>query len=581
MNETPTVKGEGNKFRQKLDALWSDKRSYKKRLLISIALAFAICFTFLFFGPIEITAGSEGSFVFTIFDITLPLALTALAAFTILTFLIPVLRGRIFNYLVTMLFGLLLCGYIQGNFLNGSLGLLTGDAVSWHMQTSGMLLNTISWILIILAAFILLYFNKKIWRKAVLYVSLLLIVMQAVPLVTIYINAGSAEDSKEYYLSTEYMETYSPEKNTIVFLLDRLDYDYMEQVLETDPDFFAPLDGFTSFTNATSEYARTKPAANFMFTGNEELPFNVPASEAFTDSWTADGKNILKAIKDCGYDIDIYADINSLFGDAAFAKEYVNNLKAEGVSTNAKKIIQDFVCLSAYRYSPTAMKPFFWTYTDAVNKGAVVRDDMYEIDETIYAQKTESFHLEAKNNQFKFYHFNGSHAPYILKEDGTKVKGDERTSVVEQTKGSFNILYQALQKMKEQGIYKDATIIITADHGDPVHDAKPVQKATKIGLFYKPSGSEGTPLQYSKAPVSLKNLPATFLKSVGADYSKYGRPIDEIGEDEEITRHFYKTVRPEEGGHEKMLYVYDIKGDAGNFDNWELKETRPIEYPMN
>lgn len=83
--------------------------------------------------------------------------------------------------------------------------------------------------------------------------------MQAVPLVTIYINAGSAEDSKEYYLSTEYMETYSPEKNTIVFLLDRLDYDYMEQVLETDPDFFAPLDGFTSFTNATSEYARTKP----------------------------------------------------------------------------------------------------------------------------------------------------------------------------------------------------------------------------------------------------------------------------------------------------------------------------------
>lgn len=65
------------------------------------------------------------------------------------------------------------------------------------------------------------------------------------------------------------METYSPEKNTIIFLLDRLDYDYMEQVLETDPDFFAPLDGFTSFTNATSEYARTKPAANFMFTGNE------------------------------------------------------------------------------------------------------------------------------------------------------------------------------------------------------------------------------------------------------------------------------------------------------------------------
>lgn len=193
------------------------------------------------------------------------------------------------------------------------------------------------------------------------------------------------------------------------------------------------------------------------------------------------------------------------------------------------------------------MKPFFWTYTDAVNKGAVVRDDMYEIDETIYAQKTESFHLEAKNNQFKFYHFNGSHAPYILKEDGTKVKGDERTSVVEQTKGSFNILYQALQKMKEQGIYKDATIIITADHGDPVDDAKPVQKATRIGLFYKPSGSEGTPLQYSKAPVSLKNLPATFLKSVGADYSKYGRALDEVGEDEVITRHYYKTIRPPEG----------------------------------
>ena len=39
MNETPTVKGEGNKFRQKLDALWSDKRSYKKRLLMKKSLA--------------------------------------------------------------------------------------------------------------------------------------------------------------------------------------------------------------------------------------------------------------------------------------------------------------------------------------------------------------------------------------------------------------------------------------------------------------------------------------------------------------------------------------------------------------
>lgn len=173
-------------------------------------------------------------------------------------------------------------------------------------------------------------------------------------------------------------------------------------------------------------------------------------------------------------------------------------------------MLKNLLTLSAYRYAPLLMKPFFWCYTDEVANSAFRESKRYEIDESKYAaQLAGALSADREKNSFKFYHFFGPHAPYTLNEDGTK--SDAPTDVVSQTKGSFQILYNMFDRMKQLGIYKDAAIIITADHGDPVYDSKPLQKATRIGLFYKPPGAENTPFRNQKRLFHSKTYPPRCL----------------------------------------------------------------------
>lgn len=567
-------------FLEKTERIWKDNRRYRTRLLISSIVIFSMCFTFIFFGPIELTAFGQESLRFSVSDIIWIMASVAILIFVGLSLVVSLLKGRVFNYVITGFFSFTVCGYIQGNFLNGPLGALTGDEIAWHTQKGGMLINLFVWFVIFIIPYIVLYFHKKGWKNMICFISSALVVMQAVALLTVFINTPSQEDKikDDNYLTTNEMFQYSKKDNTLVFLLDRLDYDYIEDVLEDDPNFFNELDGFTSYTNAISEHARTRPAANYMLTNCDDLLFKIPAQKYFEDSWSYNNKNILKDINDAGYKTNIYTEIKDMFGSGKTVENYVSNMTHNDSKIDIPGVTAELISLSTYRYAPTSMKPFFWTYTDYVNNNAYVKNvenERYKIDETKYMEGIGEFNISNNDKYFKFYHFNGSHAPYTLDANGKRSL--QPTNVVEQTKGSFKILFSAFHKMKELDIYKDASILIVADHGTAVSDNEKLKKAIKIGLFYKPRGVEKIALQNSKAPVSLKNIPAMILKGSDIDYAKYGTPLDEVNEDSSIERTFYKTVV--EDGNEENLYTYKITGDAGDFKNWQEIDKSVIEHP--
>lgn len=558
--------------REKLAALWKDKRSYPKRLLLALIVSFAAAFTFLFFGPVEITASSASSLNFTLASVTPILAVVCAVSTVVLAAILALLRGKIFNYVVTGVFSLTLCGYIQGNILNGSLGALTGDAILWQTKKLSLLLNLLVWLILFLIPYLVLYFSKKIWKNALRFVSLALVLMQGVALITIAAGGAFATTKERHnILTTDDMFSYSTNGNTLIFVLDRLDYDFIEDILSENEDFFSPLTGFTQYTNAISELARTKPAINYMLTGRDDLIYQLPQEEYFEKSWENGDKNILRELHESEFQVDLYTEIACMLGQGDSTMGYVDNLQTQNARLNYPGVVKQLAFLSAYRYTPVALKPFFWCYTDDVNKGSFQNSKEYILDEVSYKDGIAGFHTQDSAGAFKLYHFNGSHPPYYVDENG---RHDSRgTSSRAQTKGNFNILFEAFAKMKEMGIYENTSIIITADHGDPIADDLPVQKATRIGFFYKPAGASEEPLRLSNAPVSLRNIPATVAKSAGLDYEKYGVPIDEVPEDAEVVRTFYKSVM--EASHEKEIYVYEILGDAADFNNWKNIEVRP------
>jgi len=580
-NNKPNKK---HKYLKKIADLFSDKRSYFRRLAISAPIWLAICFTFVFFGPFELVAYSGKSLFYSYLDVAPILATAAAVVFVIGVPVLPILRGKIFNYVMTVMLSVVSSAYLQAMFFNGDFGALTGDAVDWLQHRSAMLINLAVWAGMLVLWFFILYMRRSLWRGLSTVVAVLIVLSQAVPLVGIVTGSFGPKTSfteHEYYLSREGMFEYSDEHNVLVFILDRLDYDYIDAVA---PTFFEKLDGFTSYTNAITTYARTKPALSHILTGYEGCAYDFDGDDYYKKAWTSNGKHMLRDLGAAGYRVDIYAEMNSMFSDGEFAFEYVDNTDHDKFEVPKELIFGRMMELSAYRYTPTALKPFFIRDTNYYNNGAVEIDaniperEPYFVDESLYIDGFESIttaegatDMEGSTKCFKFYHFNGIHSPFYLNEDGTRNEGGE-TNNLQQTKGTFSILYRIFDRMKELGIYEKSAIIITGDHGRAMSDTEPLQKATCVGLFYKPSGSAGTPLEYSSAPISTYNIGATILKEAGADYTAYGKAIDEVAQDEEVVRTYYKTVV----GDTHSLHIYEVTGDAANFDNWVEVDVRDL-----
>ena len=123
---------------KKWKALWADKRSYKKRLVISGAAMLGACFTFLFFGPIEMVAFSSSFLTYSYKDILGVMAIAAVAVCVAGAAVLALIKGKLFNYIVTFISAFTVAGYLQALLLNGSLGSLNGDAIAWDLMKADL-----------------------------------------------------------------------------------------------------------------------------------------------------------------------------------------------------------------------------------------------------------------------------------------------------------------------------------------------------------------------------------------------------------------------------------------------------------
>jgi len=551
------------------------RRSFFRRLKLALPCACLLCFTFLFFGPYETVALNTASFSYHHSSIILPLLLTALCASLLLTLTVSLMRGKFFYAAVSAIFSTALCIYLQAAFFNGTLTILTGDAVDWAAQKPQMLVNLAVWILVYAAVFSIMLLRRKAFRSIVIYASLLLIFMQTVPVIGILLGAYEGTQKKEssaYTLQSTGLYEFSKEHNVLVFVLDRMDYDYVKSSLDQKPDMLDFLDGFVWYDNATSVYIRTEPALSHILTGNTELAYCTPSEEFYSKSWNSSGRKILEDIHAQDYSIELYSKIDYLFSKPQTDAQHVLNLSAGDEKLLPVNLVKRMLMLSCYRFLPISAKPYFFKDTNYYNAD-VFASEPYELNDGKNGAGFVGIEASRTSNSFKFIHFMGSHAPYFLTASGTPC--DYPTSAVEQTTGCFALLEKAFDRMKELGIYENATIIITADHGSSL-DALTDQKKTthpRIGLFYKEAGSADTPLKISSAPVSTQNISATILKAMGAPYSAYGPALDDVAQDAEVTRVHYKINVPEETGGTNSVQIYHITGHAADMDSW-----KPVEY---
>ena len=114
--------------------------------------------------------------------------------------------------------------------------------------------------------------------------------------------------------------------------------------------------------------------------------------------------------------------------------------------------------------------------------------------------REEGLTLNDESNSFRFIHLMGAHWPYTLDKNGDRVK---ESDLIEQSEGSLGIVADYLQEMKRLGVYGNATIVVTADHGYWHLNADELNYASSPIMLVKPAETAeeaARPLRVSEAP---------------------------------------------------------------------------------
>ena len=572
------------------------KISLSRRIVMAVLVSAFFAFTIFFVAPVEIVFGNSGGLMLSAKSLW-PAALpVTLVVFAVLAIVLSCLRGRAFNIVLLIVFSLGLAAYLQAFLLNGVLPIADGRDVDWGIYWRRTAASCVMWVVVIAAPLILSHFFRSGTRVAATLLSVLLVIMQAVGVGSLMVSPaassyGSAEGAGASYpndgfnVTEEGLFDVSDKSNVVVFVLDTYDTKMLQQAVADRPGMLDDFTGFTWYQNSTGSMIPTEFAVPFLLTG--QTPQVGEGFETYYDNRYL-RSDFLEDMNAAGYSLGLYSD----------TIQYEYTPKGEGWKQIGSQTINlhplsadkamDFngavgalTQMGLYRDAPWILKPLLWFNTDEINQAIVNDVDQapgntpYKMDDAGYYDALKSTKLSVdddnsgQNGSFRFIHLLGTHVPYVLGEDG-KVAADGTATLETQAIGSMKMVSEYIDQLKQIGQYDNTTIVVTADHGEWYFTDTPIDHTSVPIMLVKPAQSadaDAQPLQVSHVPVSHMDFQATILKAMGADYSKYGTPMDEVT-DAPRTRYYYMTTHV--NGHDGDCLKWEIDGDALDFSTWHL-----------
>ena len=599
-------------------------KRFLKKLLPSALLALAIPLTVCVFGPFDIYLGNMGEFRYSLIDF---LPLCAVAAFLVAAIifgLLLIVKGKAYHIISGFVLGSSILLFLQRSFMNMGVDALVGDGVGTHgVDVFPLILNTAIWVLgvggAIAATVILSKKHGEIIETVTIIAMITLIGMQGVSMVIyslttdVWAKADQRNQTTDV-LSFDGIDSFAKENNVVVFIVDRFDASYYEKMLESEPEFFDELDGFTYYNDYTSLYCRTYPAIASILTGKDN-DFSSTRIDYFNNAYSDGG--CLGVLKKNGYAINLYTKQYYAYESASVMDAYVDNVaKVSGYYIDEPVLLSfDMIRLSFSGYLPFFAKGAMgYMSTPAFNDHAVYElankegnKDVVPYDsdlKTVYDKICESeFATVDVIGRFTFIHIDGCHTPIEYGENWEPaIEYDTDVAI----KLNFAIIYRYIEEMKRLGIYDDATIVITGDHANAVSDYTIIggegeieaesdgndERAVTDGeeerdsgtrvtsMFFKRSGDSETPLATSSAQVSQDELWNTIFESEGLMGAKNGESFFDIPEGEDRERRYLLqiTAKPAVNGLEQdQIVEYKIVGTANDPENWEIVDRIDVE----
>ena len=502
------------------------KRKSIVRLSLSIALFVVIVCVV---GPFELFITNRSEFWFGLDEMLFIVGAMTGAAVVVFGAIGLTLRGKARACYTALLFAVAVGLYLQSNFLNINYGLLDGKAIDWGSYGTYAIINTAVWVVIVVAVIVLWTVRKKLFWAIHRYGAVALMAMQILTLGLLFMTSdvlAPAED-ESYYLSDKNLYSVGAKDNIVIFVLDQFDDPLMDTLMEADGEHYQELfAGFTRYTDCAAGGATTAAALPILITGEYYLD-GLSYYDYVNGSFNANG--LYDSLKREHYNSSIYT-VSQFVGTSA--NGYIDNyVGGAGKPNSYAGLISQYGKFTLFKFMPHVLKQYFWIYSAEFD--AYRPSGSYVFDEAKFYQDliTERLHVDGENS-FRLYHLMGAHYPYTINEFA---EADNTATREQQAKGNLYIVGEYIQQMKDLGIYDDALIVITSDHGDSASYSAPI-------LLVKERGVTDTYAE-NDAPVSHLDLHPTIFSYLGMNK---GTGFVDIPQDQSRDRLFY--LRLQEGG---------------------------------
>lgn len=562
------------------------------RLIYALIVSAFFVYTVFVVAPFEIVASNGSSLIFGIPEVWMPVVLAAVVVAAALALLLSALRGRAFEVVLLIVFSLGVGAYVQAMFFNAALPPADGVPVVWDDYTTVTVISAVVWAAIIAIPLILRHWFSTACRGAAAAVAICLILVQSVGVASLFVNpvahaddtTASVPASAKPVVTEEGLFDVSAKNNVVVFVIDTLDIVYMQDIMRDNPDMLDSMTGFTYYENTVGAMCPTRWSVPFLLTG--QAPQTDEALGAFLGRQYSDGA-FLPDIAKQDYSIGVYSDSIGLdrlsdeqMDEMQQSTVNIHPLDNPSVALSKEGAVKVLWKSALYRDMPWMLKQPFWFYTDELNAGMVDRTSAenlgsvaYALDDPAYYDGLTGYGLSVRDDgragNFKFIHLNGSHRPHYMNENAENV-GYDNATFEQSYLGSFKIVGEYIQQMKDLGVYDDSTIIVTSDHGEWYFTLEGLTRETAPVLFVKEpmSASEAEePLKISKLPASHFDIHPTVVDAIGGDVAHYeGVPVHDLT-DEPRTRNYIMNAC--DGKVDVALIEYRVDGDVLDWSSWE------------
>lgn len=443
-----------------------------------------------------------------------------LLKFIFLTFVITILTGllnkKFYSPVRALQTGLLISIYIQYMFMNSSVKSMDGTGYLLKDHIIEAIINSAVWLILLFAPLLISIKKKDTMIKLSAYITAAIGAIHLISYAGLLLGANKScfQYASTYYDFSEQFRVGS-NNNIIVLIIDAADNSYINELSDKNDEILDEYKDFTIYTNTCSVYDYTNLSQLQMVTN---FPFdnNMSNSERRKLAWnTPWAKEFFKRFHEAGYRVNFY---NFDYETSEYVVGNIDNAKKlnpddVGIQyINYKKIRFKNDEIIRYRIFPVALKGCVTMYNVADPEPVVVFNTSNGVYDNEDFYKNANIELGDNENYVIFNHIIGVHAP-----------NDNADSL----KDCLEITDKYIDGLKNLGVYDNATIIVTSDHG--MHergDATVAEPATPIFMI-KEAGVINNEPKYNNAPICHSDFMATLLYNAGL-YNGEKKAIDII-----------------------------------------------------